>query len=279
MRLVLTRDPREFATRISGFLEARIERNVAATVLRNLLGGDYPDTGSLFGYGLDGDGDVALAVLRAPPWPLLATDARPAAARELMSRWLEADPEVPGVTGLPDTARGLAAAWCELTGGTSRCAIREAMHVLTEVQGPQRPATGELRPAELGERELLVEWTAAFARDAGVPGADQAEVLVNTQLTAGRLFVWDDGEPVSMVATAPVVAGVARIGPVYTPPERRRRGYAGSAVAAVSRNALANGVRRCALYTDLANPTSNKIYAEVGYRRIADWEEHAFKRA
>ena len=33
------------------------------------------------------------------------------------------------------------------------------------------------------------------------------------------------------------------------------------------------------LYTDLSNPTSNKIYAEVGYRRFADWEEHAFQRA
>ena len=30
------------------------------------------------------------------------------------------------------------------------------------------------------------------------------------------------------------------------------------------------------LYTDLANPTANKIYAEVGYRRFGDWEEHAF---
>jgi predicted GNAT family acetyltransferase len=278
LRLVLTRDPREFADRVSGFLEARIERNVAATVLTNLLAGDYPDTGFLFGYGVEAGGEPCLAVLRVPPSPLLATDARPAAARALMARWLEADPEVPGVSGLPETARGLAAAWCELTGGTSRCAMREAMHVLEHVQDPHRPAPGGLRPAEPGDRELLIEWTAAFAHEAGVPGADQAERLVDRQLTAGRLFVWDDVEPVSMVGTAPVIAGVARIGPVYTPPERRRRGYAASAVAAASRDALAGAARRCALYTDLANPTSNKIYAEVGYRRIADWEEHAFER-
>jgi predicted GNAT family acetyltransferase len=70
---------------------------------------------------------------------------------------------------------------------------------------------------------------------------------------------------------------VTRIGPVYTPPELRRRGYASSAVAAVSRQALAAGAQRCALFTDLSNPTSNKIYADVGYRRIADWEEHLFE--
>jgi predicted GNAT family acetyltransferase len=50
-------------------------------------------------------------------------------------------------------------------------------------------------------------------------------------------------------------------------------------VAAVSRRALAGGADRCMLFTDLANPTSNKIYAEVGYRRRGDWEEIALERA
>jgi predicted GNAT family acetyltransferase len=69
---------------------------------------------------------------------------------------------------------------------------------------------------------------------------------------------------------------VVRIGPVYTPPELRRRGYAGSAVAAASRRALTAGAHTCMLFTDLANPTSNKIYAEVGYRAIGGWEEYSF---
>jgi predicted GNAT family acetyltransferase len=67
-----------------------------------------------------------------------------------------------------------------------------------------------------------------------------------------------------------------RIGPVYTPPERRARGYAGSAVAAASRRALAGGADTCMLFTDLSNPTSNKIYAEVGYTPAGSWEEHTF---
>jgi predicted GNAT family acetyltransferase len=87
--------------------------------------------------------------------------------------------------------------------------------------------------------------------------------------------VWEDEEPVSMLGVHPAVAGVVRIGPVYTPPTKRRRGYAGSAVAAASRRALSAGARRCMLFTDLANPTSNKIYAEVGFRRVGAWEEFA----
>jgi predicted GNAT family acetyltransferase len=61
---------------------------------------------------------------------------------------------------------------------------------------------------------------------------------------------------------------------VYTPESERRHGYAGSAVAAVSRRMLAAGARRTTLFTDVSNPTSNKIYAAVGYRPVAEWEEH-----
>jgi len=78
---------------------------------------------------------------------------------------------------------------------------------------------------------------------------------------------------VSTLALSPQIAGTVRIGPVYTPPEHRRRGYASAAVAAASRQALARGASRCMLFTDLANPTSNKIYAAVGFRRFADWVE------
>ena len=85
--------------------------------------------------------------------------------------------------------------------------------------------------------------------------------------------------PVSLVGLNHAVAGVVRIGPVFTPREHRRRGYAGTAVAAVSRLALSGGARTCILSTDLANPTSNKVYAEVGFSRVADWEELTFEVA
>lgn len=151
------------------------------------------------------------------------------------------------------------------------------MHVLEKVQEPLRPAVGRLRPADRSERHLLAEWMRAFSEEAGLLGGDRAVELVDAQLAHGRLFVWDDHGPVSMAGTAPRVSGVARVGPVYTPPEHRRCGYATSMVAAVSRHALADGADRCMLFTDLANPTSNRIYAEIGYRRVADWEEHEFR--
>lgn len=52
--------------------------------------------------------------------------------------------------------------------------------------------------------------------------------------------------------------GVARVGPVYTPSAQRGRGWASNAVAEVSRRIQAEGVGAC-LFTDQANPTSNRI--------------------
>ena len=66
------------------------------------------------------------------------------------------------------------------------------------------------------------------------------------------------------------IAGGARIGPVYTPPEERGRGYASNLVANVSAGALERGAGACYLYTDLGNPTSNTIYRRLGYRQVAE---------
>jgi uncharacterized protein len=47
-------------------------------------------------------------------------------------------------------------------------------------------------------------------------------------------------------------------------------------VAALSRQLLASGYDYCALFTDLANPTSNDIYYQIGYRPVADFDEYRF---
>jgi hypothetical protein len=64
---------------------------------------------------------------------------------------------------------------------------------------------------------------------------------------------------------------------VYTPPELRGRGYASALTAYVSAEQLAAGRSFCFLYTDLANPTSNRIYVALGYERVCDSVEYAFR--
>lgn len=274
MRFELTRDPEEFAPRAGALLSGRIENSLLASVLADAIEGVYAEP--VFAYGVRG-GEVQFAALRTPPWPVLVTELAAGHASDLVARWLELDPEPAGVTGPAISAQAIAAAWSEQTGGVSRCHMREAMHTLREVRDPPRPAAGRLRLAHPRERELLISWTEAFIADAGLIGRRPAADMVERGVGRESLFLWDLDGPVSLVGLAGLTGGVARVGPVYTPPAHRRRGYAGSAVAALSRLALERGARVCTLFTDLANPTSNKIYGEVGYRRITDWEEHAFE--
>jgi GNAT superfamily N-acetyltransferase len=277
VRFVLTRDTAEFAERTERLFAERIECNVLATVFMNVLDGVHADSSAQLAYGVAHGDEVRFAALRTTPWPLLASPLE-SGADEFVGLWLQADPGIDRVSSVPATAQAIASAWERQTGGTARRAMREAMHILDEVHDPPRAARGELRVAGAGDRSLLVGWMRDFATEAGIAGATQAESMVDGRMRRDGLLVWHDDQAVSMIGVAPDVAGVVRIGPVYTPPALRCRGYAGSAVAAASRRALGHGAKRCMLFTDLDNPTSNKIYAEVGYRRTDDWEEIALER-
>jgi predicted GNAT family acetyltransferase len=92
--------------------------------------------------------------------------------------------------------------------------------------------------------------------------------------------LWEDpgGTVVSVGGHTAAAAGVARVGPVYTPPPCRRRGYGAAVTAYVTQLALDSGADGCMLYTDLANPTSNAIYQEIGYRPLGDVLQLRFVR-
>ena len=95
-------------------------------------------------------------------------------------------------------------------------------------------------------------------------------------------MLWEvDGASVSLAGWGGPTPNGIRVGPVYTPPELRGRGYATALTAEVSQRLLdgrlfVGGRRFCFLYTDLANPTSNAIYERIGYERIAEAAEIVF---
>jgi len=280
MEIEVTRDVERFAALADGFLAARSERNLLATITEVVrTAGPMPSWGDpWFGVGLDpGTRQVVAAALRTPPRHLLATGFNSAAAADqLIATWLEVDPELSGIGAIRGEAALLVQAWTRLTGGKAALQMSEALHELDMVVAPPDPPDGYLRSAVFADLGLIATWFAQFTIEAGLGDPDAAAESARRAIEAGRSYVWDDGGPVMMLGHAPRVAGVTRVGPVYTPPEFRRRGYASAAVAALSQKLLDDGARRCILYTDLANPTSNKIYAALGYRRFAEWEEHAF---
>ena len=96
---------------------------------------------------------------------------------------------------------------------------------------------------------------------------------MRARLKAGSLFVWDDDGPVSMASWSGRTRNGVRVNLVYTPRERRSRGYATACVAALTERLLAEGKQYCCLFTQLANPVSNRIYQRIGYRAVCDFTD------
>jgi predicted GNAT family acetyltransferase len=122
----------------------------------------------------------------------------------------------------------------------------------------------------------LITWWKGFADDTGVERHGLEEGL-RASLEGGRVFLWtDQGQPVCAVAHSVIVdvasAAVARIGPVYTPPQMRRQGYASQLTAAVSAHLIEQGLGLM-LFTDAANATSNGVYTRLGYERVDELVE------
>lgn len=230
------------------------------------------------------DGDVVVAVtLRTPPFNLalsLIPDGRRApAALALIARDVYAlYPDLPGVAGPAALSLAFAEEWQRATRQTYRVSMKERLYQLDRVI-PVSGVPGVFRRATEADRDVLVRWMAAFFREAfGEGHPESAEGWVDSALTSPirGVYLWDDGGPVSLVAYGGPTPHGNRIGPVYTPPERRGKGYASACTAAVSQMLLDQGRRFCVLFADLSNPTSNAIYQHIGYQSVCDVDMYEF---
>ena len=188
-----------------------------------------------------------------------------------------------GVSGIhaPDEhVDASAAAWAVAAGGTYRPMLHERIYAIETVTPPTR-VPGRLRRATSADREVLIEWMTAFDLEAFGPEAGRRDmsILVDELIDSPHRtgWVWDDDGPVSTGCTTGATPNGIRVGAVYTPPDRRGRGYASACVADISRRELDAGRRWCFLFTDLNNPTSNRIYQAIGYRPIRDVQTFRFK--
>jgi uncharacterized protein len=190
---------------------------------------------------------------------------------------------LPGVVGAVPEADGFADAWSAKTGAAARKVRAQGVYALERVQ-PLPPAAGRLRAATADDRPLLVHWLEAFRAEAlpeAPPDDEQVARAIDHRLSSpdAGFVLWEDGEVVSMSGFGGLTPNGIRVGPVYTPTAVRGRGYATALVAELSANLLASGRRFCFLYTDLANPTSNRIYERIGYERVCESADIEFKRA
>jgi hypothetical protein len=280
VRVTRPADPTSFLADAEPFLLADEARNNLILGIAGTLR-DQSDAYSTFSLWLVEESHrVVGAALRTPPHNLVLA-AEDAGAEALADDLAAEGVELPGVTGNAPEVDRFVARWRERTGVAAAPRMRQGVYALERVLEPSGVA-GSAREATEDDRDLLVAWVDAFAAEAlheSFPDGG-AERTVDLRLGGGRggFMLWEDGEPVSLAGWGGPTPGGIRIGPVYTPPERRGRGYGSAITAAVSAHNLALGRRFCFLYTDLANPTSNKIYTAIGYERVCESVEYAFEQ-
>jgi GNAT superfamily N-acetyltransferase len=228
---------------------------------------------------LDGD-EVVGRLLRTPPHGVvLSLFDDLAAVDEVAGEVRAIYPELPGAVGPSAVVARFTEAWSRSTGATARIVTRQRVHAAAFVEDlPLAP--GRMRKAGPADVPVVLDWLRAFADEAlgDAPHVEDAEASYRRRKEDpdGAWLLWDDGGPVSLAGYGNPTPTGTRVGPVYTPPELRGRGYATSLVAELTAERLAGGLAFCFLFTNLANPTSNAIYARIGYEPVADWDQWAF---
>jgi len=183
---------------------------------------------------------------------------------------------IPGIVGDIQIAHSFVECWSLKHRIVVKGKIAQRLYRLEKVNRVKL-SSGKLRLATAGDRKVLTEWAHSFHEEVFLPAnTNTPEDDINPKIDRREVYLWEDGVPVSMAATTrPTENGIA-IGFVYTPSSLRRKGYATSCVATVSKELLHAGYKFCTLYTDLSNPTSNSIYKKIGFQEVCDSAEYAF---
>ncbi|WP_406203493.1 GNAT family N-acetyltransferase [Streptomyces decoyicus] len=276
----LTEDIDDFLTRAGDFLRSRPAlHNTPLTTLdkwRTHPSAYTPGT-VLFGR-LESDGETQAIFYRPPTRRLTLTPLSPEQADALAAHLTGLGHTLSGVTADHDTATAFAKAWQQHTGATSTLRVRMHLYRLDTLTPPKPHPDGRSRLVGQQDHEHLMRWCRELAADLGETVTIDAASWAGTRFAEKRYTFWEtpDGTPVSMAGLNPMVAGMVRVDPVYTPAHLRGRGYAAAVTTQVSRAALAAGATEVVLYTDAGNPTSNALYQRLGYRRVADWAPYDF---
>jgi predicted GNAT family acetyltransferase len=255
------------------------ENNLMISIIRSLLDDPTLYDNPYLGIGTNAGGDVAGVALMTPPHNLLLGRSDASFMRTLCQNLGDRIGVMPGVNG-PDDVPG---EFCDMvtkeTGRVAKKHMSMRTFKLTRVEDVPL-ATGAFALANAGDKSVLASMIAGFVSDARVDAYSTAQAQAERLITQNVLYVWRD-ESDQVVSMAGKASGDTpngeRIGWVYTPPHLRGRGYATSVVASLSRQILQDGKAFCFLFTDLSNPTSNKIYRKIGYEPICDFNDYRFR--
>ncbi len=271
MEVVVHEDAAEFAALAGPFYARDPDRHtIALTVLDGMVRHGRAAAALVT---VRTDGEVVGALVCSPRRPPIVSGVAPEHAAAVVDALAGAGFRATGARGPTAVAEAFAAAHVARHGGSARAGRVTRLFALDSLVPPVG-VPGHVRSARPSDAQLLHGWRLLFVAEAAPPGeaVPTVESVAQeiTDLNGGEQLWIVDGQPVSQATARGPVAGMARIGPVYTPPKLRGHGYAAAATAAAAQWALDAGATRVLLFTDLANPVSNRLYPRIGFVPVYD---------
>ncbi|HUT14387.1 MAG TPA: GNAT family N-acetyltransferase [Thermoguttaceae bacterium] len=271
MKVVQHKGAGEFLSRAGPWLaENEAENNLILGISSHLDAHPEQYAADPYLITLEHNGGPTAAALMTPPHELIVTRA-PADAMEALAGYLrKIDAPVSAVVGLVPEVKTFAGCWTEKTGTACERGMSQRVYRCNRVTLSDY-SPGRLRLADNADAPLLIRWRRDYRHETGLAQEDEDHrQAICHRIDQEHLYVWDHDGPVSMACWGGQSLRGARVFLVYTPSNRRKKGYASSCVAALTAELLDSGRPCCYLYADLANPTSNDIYQKIGYRRVCD---------
>jgi predicted GNAT family acetyltransferase len=269
MQLRRYKEVQEFKNRVEPLLSKNeVLHNLALGILHSLNESIKPN---FMGVILK-NSHAALILLQTHPQQIVLSQIQRLTDRELNeAAELLQEIEIPGLVGERQTVLYLSQQLANLKNQEASLKMDQRIYRLDKVKKASN-TDGVLVKAGLKQLPLVTEWIEKFMENIGEPvSKEQAAKAGEAFIETGRLFLWEvNGKYVSMAnATRPTAHNIT-INYVYTPREERKKGYASSCVSTLSQLMLDSGFQTTSLYTDVTNPTSNKIYIDIGYEHVAD---------
>jgi uncharacterized protein len=264
----------EFCARVIPALSDREAENGLPFGIAQRLAAQPAAAESALLLAVEAAGEVVAGAVWTPPHDVVVTRLPPGAAARVAERCAASGREPTGASGPEDSGLELAELLARQMGLAVRVRLRQRVYELTRVE-PVRHTAGAVRRAEAADVALVAAWYEQFVRELNLPHAPVARDWAIATIDSGSAFLWHDGTERCLACLSRETPNGRAIGPVYTPPEARGRGYATSLVAALSRQVLASGKRFACLFTDADNPTSNHIYESIGFRFVCRYDAHA----
>lgn len=220
------------------------------------------------------DNNIGLVLLQTHPGQIILSKSVSFTSKDIhvigekLSNTLQ---DIPGFIGEKKLTTDLARYVSNLKGIQANVFMDQKIYKLEKVV-KKTNTHGKLRRIIEKDHHTIKEWVYQFCYETNQPiSLEEADKKAKLMINKGNFVAWVVNEElVSMAyATRPTQNNIT-ISYVYTPISERKKGYASDCISTFTQNLLDRGYKTTSLYTDISNPTSNKIYIQIGYEAIMD---------